>query len=300
MILNRYRSLQLVVLTLVVSSLWSCNKTEDAIENVSSEIQYQVVDIVEGTGVAAEPGKLLDMNFAIYMIPDTATGLTNRWEGDTAYKEYLVINSKHSPENNRPALYDGNSLFPGLYDGLEGMKEGGIRIIVCPSERAFGETGNGEVPPNTPIKVEVELASVDTIRDITPVDWSKAERSNDGLQWVILDEGSGPRVKEGYGIIFNAIGKVVETGETFDNTWVTGKPQRMVVGDVANPVFPGIVDAVLKLRVGGRGRFLMPSNLTYGNKPPNEFFPPNGTLEFEIEIVSMSDDVIDIPGDNAL
>ena len=41
----------------------------------------------------------------------------------------------------------------GWYDGVEGMKIGGVREVTIPAGLAYGETGSGEdIPPNTPIK----------------------------------------------------------------------------------------------------------------------------------------------------
>ena len=44
-------------------------------------------------------------------------------------------------------------LIDGWYDGVDGMKIGGVREITIPSDLAYGETGQGDdIPPNTPIK----------------------------------------------------------------------------------------------------------------------------------------------------
>lgn len=45
------------------------------------------------------------------------------------------------------------TLIPGWYDGVDGMKIGGIREITIPAALAYGETGQGaDIPANTPIK----------------------------------------------------------------------------------------------------------------------------------------------------
>lgn len=45
------------------------------------------------------------------------------------------------------------NLIPGWYEGVKGMKIGGVREITIPSDLAYGESGSGEdIPPNTPIK----------------------------------------------------------------------------------------------------------------------------------------------------
>lgn len=52
------------------------------------------------------------------------------------------------------------SLIPGWGEGVIGMKEGGVREITIPSDKAYGETGQGDdIPPNTPIKFIVMIIS---------------------------------------------------------------------------------------------------------------------------------------------
>lgn len=44
-------------------------------------------------------------------------------------------------------------LIEGWYEGVDGMKVGGVREITIPSDLAYKETGSGDdIPPNTPIK----------------------------------------------------------------------------------------------------------------------------------------------------
>lgn len=45
------------------------------------------------------------------------------------------------------------TLIEGWYDGVDGMRIGGVREITIPATLAYGESGQGEdIPPNTPIK----------------------------------------------------------------------------------------------------------------------------------------------------
>jgi FKBP-type peptidyl-prolyl cis-trans isomerase len=51
----------------------------------------------------------------------------------------------------------GNSI-DGWNDGVIGMKIGGVRELMIPSEQAYGATGNGgNIPPNTPLKFIVMI-----------------------------------------------------------------------------------------------------------------------------------------------
>jgi FKBP-type peptidyl-prolyl cis-trans isomerase FkpA len=47
-------------------------------------------------------------------------------------------------------------LIQGWKEGMKGMKIGGIREITIPSDKAYGESGQGDdIPANTPLKFVV-------------------------------------------------------------------------------------------------------------------------------------------------
>ena len=51
---------------------------------------------------------------------------------------------------------DSASLIEGWKEGMKGMRIGGVREITIPSDKAYGERGQGDdIPANTPIKFVV-------------------------------------------------------------------------------------------------------------------------------------------------
>ncbi len=51
---------------------------------------------------------------------------------------------------------DTASLIAGWKEGMKGMKINGVRLITIPSDKAYGEQGQGDdIPPNTPLKFVV-------------------------------------------------------------------------------------------------------------------------------------------------
>ncbi len=48
----------------------------------------------------------------------------------------------------------------GFDQGVTGMRVGGRRVVVIPSDLAYGSTGSGSIPPNTPIQFQIDLISI--------------------------------------------------------------------------------------------------------------------------------------------
>ena len=89
-------------------------------------------------------------------------------DGETLTKESTNYRAYYLGWNPEGVVFDGSidteglkppldlsqmTLIPGWYDGVDGMKIGGVREITIPSDLAYGESGQGDnIPPNTPIK----------------------------------------------------------------------------------------------------------------------------------------------------
>lgn len=87
---------------------------------------------------------------------------------DSAYKAYYIgwnpkgkvfDSSFDGDKLKAPLDVQAGMLIPGWYDGVDGMRVGGVREITLPSDVAYGEAGSGDaIPPNTPIKFIVMIA----------------------------------------------------------------------------------------------------------------------------------------------
>lgn len=59
------------------------------------------------------------------------------------------------------------AVIPGFDQGVIGMKVGGKRRLIIPANLAYGEKGQGSIPPNTPLVFEVELLAI-TPKPVSP------------------------------------------------------------------------------------------------------------------------------------
>ena len=104
-----------------------------------------------------------------------------------------------------------------------------------------------------------------------------------GLKYVELKAGDGPTPRAGQTVVVNFTG-TLEDGTPFDST--NGKPPaqfRVGVGELIK----GWDEGLMSMKVGGRRKFTIPSNLAYGvmGRPPK--IPPNATLLFDIELLNI-------------
>ena len=63
---------------------------------------------------------------------------------------------------DEPKVITMARLVPGIREGLEGMKEGGQRKLIIPSELAYGSSGQpGKIPPNAWLVFDIELLTIE-------------------------------------------------------------------------------------------------------------------------------------------
>ena len=80
-------------------------------------------------------------------------------------------------------------------EAIVGMKIGGTRTIVVPSNSAYGEMGFGPVPPNSSLKVVINLldAKDPIVAKSWDIDSTKIITSKSGLKYTILQPGTGEK-----------------------------------------------------------------------------------------------------------
>lgn len=112
----------------------------------------------------------------------------------------------------------------------------------------------------------------------------KEVTTKSGLKYVDLKIGSGAEAKTGQLVRVHYTGTLTD-GTKFDSSRDRGKPLEFKIG--AGKVIRGWDEGVVGMRVGGRRKLTVPPELGYGKKgfPPK--IPPNATLVFEIELLSI-------------
>lgn len=113
----------------------------------------------------------------------------------------------------------------------------------------------------------------------------------DGLQYRVLTEGQGEAPKANDSVTVNYRGSLLD-GTLFDSSYTRGQPTTMRV----NAVIPGWTEALQLMKVGSKWQIFVPPELGYGARQNNQI-PPNSTLIFEIELLSIKEPGVEKSGE---
>ena len=105
-----------------------------------------------------------------------------------------------------------------------------------------------------------------------------------GLQYKVLKEGSGvdPTLYDTVTVQYR--GTLLD-GTEFDGSYKRNKPATFQV----SAVIPGWSEALQLMTPGAKWQFFIPSKLAYGQAGVEGTIPPNATLIFEVELISIVD-----------
>jgi len=105
-----------------------------------------------------------------------------------------------------------------------------------------------------------------------------------GLKYVELAIGTGPSAKTGDHLAVNYEGRLFDETK-FDSSYDRGQPFNIVLG--VTPVIKGWTEGLAGMKQGGSRKLVIPPQLGYGLQGAGDVIPPNATLFFKVEIVSL-------------
>ena len=112
--------------------------------------KLQITDGKIGDGVVATAGKEVTVHYTGWL-----------WDANAADHRGKKFDSSHDRAQPFRFRLGAGMVIRGWDDGVAGMKVGGARTLVIPSELGYGAQGAGAViPPNSTLVFDVELLDV--------------------------------------------------------------------------------------------------------------------------------------------
>lgn len=109
------------------------------IDNVS---ELQVIDLQEGTGATVQPGATITAHY---------TG--------ALCKNGVIFQSSH--DFGKAITFGLSQVIKGWTDGVPGMKVGGTRRLIIPSEQAYGSASPApNIPANSDLVFDIDLVAI--------------------------------------------------------------------------------------------------------------------------------------------
>jgi len=96
--------------------------------------------------------------------------------------------------------------------------------------------------------------------------------------------GTGSEVKTGDTVVMHYSG-TLEDGTKFDSSYDRGEPFETQIG--VGQVIKGWDEGVPGMKVGGKRKLTIPSELAYGERGAGNVIPPFATLIFEVELLQI-------------
>ena len=105
-----------------------------------------------------------------------------------------------------------------------------------------------------------------------------------GLKYLILSKGNGVHAQLNKNVEVHYTGYLTD-GKVFDSSVERGDPIEFILG--TGQVIAGWDEGIAIMNVGDKFRLIIPSNLGYGEKGAGKVIPPNSTLIFDVELISI-------------
>ena len=258
---------KLTIFLIIIGALLMAHSGEQHNHEIQTDSGLIVVDIVEGSGSSPKKGDRVIVHY---------TGT-------------LVDGTKFDSSVDRGQPFEftigTGSVIKGWDEGVMSMKEGGKRRLTIPPELGYGSRGaGGVIPPNATLIFDVELIEVKEAFVDTDFSLPGEEiKTDSGLTMIEHVKGDGEKPQPGQTVTVHYAG-YLKDGTKFDSSHDRGQPIKFAVGQ--NKVVKGWEEALSDMTAGSKRTVIIPPELGYGDRA-NGPIPPNSTLMFEIELISI-------------
>ncbi len=206
------------------------------------------------------------------------------------YTGWLVSGRKFgsSKDMGKPfeVVLGAGKMIKGWEQGLDGMREGGVRWLRVSPSMGYGATAFTMIPPNSTLVFRVELvesmvdpeiaAKMDFFPDTTTLTF---EHGSEGLRYAVIQQGEGEPARAGANVKVHYTGWLTN-GYKFDSS--RDRDQAFVFPLGGGRVIRGWDLGVAGMLPGEKRILIIPPGLGYGSRGAGPI-PGGATLIFAVE-----------------
>ena len=135
------------------------------------------------------------------------------------------------------------------------------------------------------IAATVIMAALLAVPAFAAQEAKKTVTTASGLKYVDVVVGKGASPATGKTVKVHYTG-TLEDGKKFDSSVDRNEPFSFTIG--VGQVIKGWDVGVMTMKVGGKRKLIIPSNLGYGARGAGGTIPPNATLLFDVELLDVA------------